>query len=550
MADKKSSFLSRLLRLFVVLIHELLYKCGLWSPELKPHAHAAKEFQKVNQRMGWKASGGKAMVLVEGHLAEYGPNYMFRTALAAKAMDEALGGAEIVVVVDGYSHQWQTAKECYRSFGIEKWIFLGGRFILRAPWLLALSLGRACHSYLGVKVPRDLVNLRHGNIKVGDLIYDQILRSTKSPTITAMGFPVFLNLVRSWYYYEQYRLLLQGGQYSFYVATHTAYPQYGLLCRVALDRKVKVIETTDIQMSLYSSIDTHKLPTYHQGIHDSIRKALDGRSIPGDELVLSARRSLERRFNSELDQIDALKAYSGKVYERGDLLASLGTSADRKIGFVLSHVFVDSPHLSSSMLHNDYYDWLVATIDACAQSENMVWIIKPHPSSALYGEEGMVERLVRESAARNVFVCPPDLNTRSLATCSDVIVTVHGTAGLEFACLGKPVILAGTPFYAGFGFAHEPQTQEAFRDLVIHASMLEPLTPQQVRTALEVFAVWESVFDWNNPIITSELLANVWGNGTPRNLERAFEILTRNLESTDPRKLKLWNFAQTSARHG
>jgi hypothetical protein len=542
----------RLLKMHRVLtrgICEGLFLLRLWSPQEKSHVSAVRSFVRTNSERGWTSSRGQTKVLVEGHLAEYGPNYMFRTALAAKAVEQELGGADVTVVVDGFSYEWQTAHECYGSFGIVRWIYLGRRFILLAPFLLTISLVRAALSFAGLRTPRDVIELRHGSIKVGDLLYDQVLRSTKSPTIRTVGLAIFFNLVRSWYYYYQYQLLFRMNRFAFYIATHTAYPQYGLLCRVALARGVKVLETTDIQMSLYSKIDQNNLPTYHQGIHDSIKVSLDSDGIELERLEDKARQNLEKRFNSELDQIDAMKAYSGRVYGRQELLEQLGVSSGKKIGFVLSHVFVDSPHLSSSMLHNDYYDWLLSTIDSCAKSEDMVWVIKPHPSSALYGEQGMVEALVKGAHAQNLFICPADLNTRSLVMCADVVVTVHGTAGLEFSCLGIPVVLAGTPFYAGFGFTHEPASVKQYEEIVKAAALLEPLTSAQIKTALRVFGVWENVFDWNNPIITSEVLANVWGNGTERDLGRAFEILTRNLNEADPRQLKLWEFASMVARH-
>lgn len=536
-------------RVFSRVMLEWLFLLKLWTPREKSHAAAVRSFVDTNSERGWPISRGHSKVLVEGHLAEYGPNYMFRTALAAKAVEQAMGGADVVVVVDGFSYQWRTAHECYRSFGIGSWIYLGRRFILLVPLLFTLSLFRALLSFAWLRTPRDLIELRHGSIKVGDLIYDQVLRSTKSPTIRSVGLPIFFNLVRSWYYYQQYELLFRMNRYAFYIATHTAYPQYGLLCRVALAHGVKVLETSDIQMSLYSKIDQNNLPTYHQGIHDSIKNSLDADGAELKHLEDAARKNLEKRFNSELDQIDAMKAYSGKVYDRQELLTELGVSTGKKIGFVLSHVFVDSPHLSSSMLHNDYHHWLVSTINCCAKSEGMIWVIKPHPSSDLYGEQGMVESLVKGAQAQNLFICPADLNTRSLAICADVVVTVHGTAGLEFSCLGIPVVLAGTPFYAGFGFTYEPASLGRYEEIVKTAALLEPLSSEQVKIALRVFEIWENVFDWNNPIITSEVLAHVWGSGTERDLSRAFEILTSNLKCTDPRQLKLWEFASSATRH-
>jgi hypothetical protein len=538
----------RMHRYFSAPVRELLFQFGMWRPKTFVHGLAAERFSEVNRQF-WRTipSEGKN-ILIEGHLAEYGPNYLFRTGLVAKAIQELYGGGVATVVTNGFSFQWQNAKICYNSFCITNWIFLGRRFLIVNPFLILLALLRALWSIKGISEPRQLIDLKHGGIKVGDLVYDEILRRSKQPTVRAINLTVFINIARSWFYYYQYHLLFCLKKYHFYIATHTAYPEYGLLCRVALQRDVIVIETSDIQMSLYRSIGEDNLPTYHHGINSRIQECMRVDHLLMPNYETAAKENLNRRFNAELDQIDAIKAYSGKVYQRAELFEKLNISPGKKLGFVLAHIFIDSPHLSNHMLHNDYYDWLISTIDCCKEATEVVWLIKPHPSRALYGEDGMIESLVKDSKALNVYMCPPDLNTSSLVTCADVILTVHGTAGLEFSCLGIPVVLAGSPFYAGFGFTHEPKSRNDYRKIIKNAHKLEPLSSAQTSSALQVFGVWNTVFDWNNPVITSQLLANVWGSGTQRNLEAAFDILTENLKKNDPRKLKLWKFAIQVAR--
>lgn len=528
-------------------IRESLFLLGVWKPDKQVQASAAMRFAKENRQFWSTPTKGDKNILIEGHLAEYGPNYMFRTGLAARAIQEVLGGGEATVVFNGFSYHWQLACEGYRSFGITQWVFLGRKLLFAAPFLSIFAVLCGVCSYLRIRTPRQLLDLQHGGIKVGDLVYDEILRSTKKPTVQSVDWTAYKVITRSWYYYGQYHLLFSLKRYHYYIATHTAYPEYGLLCRVALQRGVTVIETTDIQMSTYDSIGEKDLPTYHQGINAEIRASLKNSAEMAAAREARARESLRRRLDSEIKQIDAQKAYSGRVYTKDELREALGIGSAGKIGFVAAHIFCDSPHLSSSMLHADYYRWLVASIDCCAMARDMNWIIKPHPSCALYGEEGVVEALVREKGASNIHMCPTDLNTSSLRDCADVILTVHGTVGLEYACLGIPSILAGTPFYAGFGFTHEPASAESYNAMVQSAETLGPLSAAQISTALQVFDAWEHQFDWNNPIVTTAVLAQVWGNGVSRDVGKAYELLTQNLRENNPRDLKLWSFASSVA---
>lgn len=532
------------LRLLVTpALREMLFLLGVWRPATPSQEAAVTRFAEINRPYWEPAAKGGPGILVEGHLAEYGPNYLFRTGVAAKAAQDALGGGDIVVVVNGFSYHWQSAIKAYASFGITRWAFLGRKFMLIGPPMFLFCCALAALRFIGIRKPQQLVDIQLGGIKIGDLVYDEVLHSTKRPTIHAIDWTVYKVMARSWFYYYQYHLLLYLGNYRYYVATHTAYPEYGLLCRVALQRGIKVIETSDIQMSTYDTIGEKNLPTYHQGINAEIRADLESGDRSVAERETLARENLRRRLDSEIRQIDAQKAYSGKAYAPDELRAALNIPAEHRIGFVVAHIFCDSPHLSSSMLHTDYYRWLESTIECCAGSPGITWVVKPHPSCALYGEEGMVEALVIASGAANIHVCPKDLNTSSLRTCADVLLTVHGTAGLEYACFGIPTILAGTPFYAGFGFTHEPQSAEAYAAAVRGAAALERLSETQISIALQVFEAWERQFDWNNCIVTTEVLARVWGNGVERDLIRAYELLTENLRLNDPRALKLWRFA-------
>jgi len=539
--------LRNLTRLAKTLVREAQFSCGLWRPPLAPALESAiADFVRANRPYWGTTRASSPGILVEGHLSEYGPNYLLRTAVAAKAVQERTG-LDIDVAFNGPSFQWQTAKTVYKSFRISSFIYLDRHGLLRNLAYRILCKLAALRISAELRRPEDILKLEYDGIRVGDLIYDDVLKLSGRRTIECIDDDVRLAVARSYYYYLQYRALFRERRYAYYISTHTAYSQYGLLCRMALSRGVKVIETTDIQMAYYESITRDSLPTYHDGIRNLIVSELAAPAITMSKLRESAQAALQRRLDAQVNQIDAEKAYRGKIYSRSQLCEALGLEPGRKIAFVLAHVFSDAPHLSSGMLHADYYQWLQATLRICARVAGVHWVVKPHPSASLYGEEGMVEQMARDAGARNVVVCPPDLNTRSLCECADALVTVHGTAGLEFACLGIPTVLAGRPFYRGFGFTIEPATQEEYGLALARLATAAPLPEEQKQRALEVYAIWDRQFDWNNPIITTDVLANVWGSGRPRDLEKAYRLITDNLRVSDPRQLKLWKFAQSVA---
>ena len=72
------------------------------------------------------------------------------------------------------------------------------------PFIMTFATYRACIEFFKLKDTKSILSLCIGKIKLGDLIYDQVLRSTKKGTILSLNINVFLAMVRSYYYYYQY----------------------------------------------------------------------------------------------------------------------------------------------------------------------------------------------------------------------------------------------------------------------------------------------------------------------------------------------------------
>ena len=522
---------------------EFLYLRKLWFPTSETHKDEALKFATKNSEFWDNVQSQGPKILVQGHLSEYGPNYLFRTGLAAKSIQNSFGGGEITVLFNGFSHQWELAILGYKSFFLNNWIFLGQHLFFQGPFIFAISTIKSIKEFFKLSSTSQIIDIRHGGIKVGDLIYDGIMKRGNFLTIERLNLSVFIGIFRSFYYYYQYKIFFENNKFDIYVACHSAYPEYGLLCRVALQKGLTVIETTNIHLVVYKDISDHNLPTYHQGISREITHRVKEHSDNAEQLRKLAKDKLENRLNGKLDQIDANAAYTGKIYSRTELLEKLNVTSSNKIGWIMAHIFVDSPHLSDRMVHDDYYVWLKATIESCSRSPEITWVVKPHPASTIYNENGLVDALVNDAKVQNIYLCPEDFNTKSLINCADIIVTSHGTVGLEYSCLGIPVIVAGTPFWSEFGFCYKPESQAQYHSLITGANLIGRLTQEEIDKALLVFAHWDRMFDWNNPVITGEVLGHVWGNEDKdirRDLGIAYNLLSENLTKHKPQDLILW----------
>ncbi len=156
----------------------------------------------------------------------------------------------------------------------------------------------------------------------------------------------------------------------------------------------------------------------------------------------------------------------------------------KPVWVVLSHINWDSVADFAPMAYPTFDDWILDTVRQAIDVPDVQWLIKIHPVEAWDNPATGVQRLIERNFPElpdHVRVIPAedDVSPANLFELMDGGVTVYGTAGLELALMGKPVIVAGEAHYGGMGFTHDALTPEAYRDLLRRAATLGPLTDHQ-----------------------------------------------------------------------
>jgi Capsule polysaccharide biosynthesis protein len=277
-----------------------------------------------------------------------------------------------------------------------------------------------------------------------------------------------------------------------------------------------------------------------------LRQAMDRLSDAGRAaIVAEARAQLEERLAGSLNQVDVALAYKDKrVYGEKELRQRLGITDGRPLVFIFAHAFIDSPHISSRQIHNDYHHWLTETLAAVAHLSQCHWIVKPHPSAALYGEQGQVEAMVAACGAENVWTAPADLSPLTVVAAARCIVTVQGTVALEYACKGVPAIATGQAFYSGFGFTEQPTTVQSYAQLLADAHRLAPLPPHAVERALLVYGLWNRLAGYQSDLIDQSVLRKVWGYEGARSLNEAYALVNERLSTRTFHELDVVRFLE------
>lgn len=540
--------IKKLINRVVLLSREIFYEqIHLWHMNQKINIPSEDlRFISLNRRY-WKRTSQPAqekMILVEGFFAASGHNYLLRTGMLAKAVQEQTH-FKIAVLFDKPSYKLVLEQEKYKSFGIEKFLHIKPKLRSIVHYLKAAIVG--FKYYRALSSVDDILQLNHNGILFGDLIYDDLLKSEKNKyTIEKKDILLLKRMIQAFYYYYCYVDIFKTYQFKYFIATHLVYAQYGILARVALRYGVNVIETNDLMINFLNFQDyTNKLigPTYHSVLKEKINKILLEVKNRKD-LINFAEQELNKRISGAVDQFDARFAFQNKKKVSKEEFCqkiNLPLNGSRPIVVIFSHVFSDAPHCSEKILFRDYYDWLRETLQFVHTLVEIDWVIKPHPASAVYNEEGIVEGLVEKiqhtSLHKNIFIFPKEVTAANLYEIAHAVITVQGTAGIEFSCLGLPTILAGKAFYSGEGFTYDPSTKEEYFDLLKKIAQLPKLSLTQVMRAKEIYAAYARITATQSDIIISKALDAIWGYGENKesNIEWGNKIINDQLEKYDPK---------------
>lgn len=174
--------------------------------------------------------------------------------------------------------------------------------------------------------------------------------------------------------------------------------------------------------------------------------------------------------------------YTGDVQA---IRSRMGLSQDLPIWGIFTHINWDSVSDYSPMLYESFNQWLIDTIEKISTITNVQWIIKIHPAESWDNPHTGSAKLIRSKFAQ----LPPHIRIMSSTDAVspldffnliDGVVTVYGTAGLEAAIHGKPIILAGDAHYGKKGFTVDSETREEYLIKLEKASKIKALSQEEI----------------------------------------------------------------------
>lgn len=343
---------------------------------------------------------------------------------------------------------------------------------------------------LKIKTGDDLVSLTVNEYRIGVHIYDAVLRRFGIPTIDQMNYYHRLSVITELSYFYGLLDYIEENKICFAVLPDNAY-RGGIVSEILVQKSIPSTSGIDI-----NGISIHKYESSEDYKHHC--------RTPDDEFVhiilnnpslfLRAENYLAFRTSGQEKQHDTMRAYSSdkESINRSNLIKAYNVDPQKKIVLVMAHIFCDAPHSNPQMLFKDFKQWVINTCAHLAANPNVHFLVKDHPSTDLYNEQGTLKRILDEQGFGDRFVSQ-DINTESLIKSVDAMVTCGGTSGMEFPCYGVPVLLAAKPSYSTFPYVVCPQTKEDYYVELNRIHEYKKLTDDKIRMAKVVLFIIQSL---------------------------------------------------------
>jgi hypothetical protein len=440
-----------------------------------PYRASPAEQRFVNENaVHWQnpaaARDARSTILVETALST--PASLLEKFLIAKTIEQKTD-AQVVAILNAVYPQASPAHLVASSFGVSRFVCWWRGYV--NPLLIGRALAHTLALILRQRSGRALLDLQIDGVHIGDLVYDTLIRYRPNCyTVGTLSLRAHFRLIfRALFNFHSSQALFRRFKVRAIVTSHNVYAEFGILCRIA-HRQGAAIFLKDMDVFRLYDAQSNVYEHFLRVSPDELRAGLADPTV-----VSTAEDYFNRRMNGVIDQVDLNNAYGNKrTYSKVQLLEMFGADPRKKTIFVLAHAFSDAPHVGGKLAFDDYYDWLRQTLRRLSSNQDITVIVKPHPSSYMWGEKGAVEVLLEELGTTNIHITPGDFSTLSIKSIADCVVTARGTAGLEYSGLAVPAITCGEGYYSGFGIALEHLDRDAYFKALDDIATLQPLAAE------------------------------------------------------------------------
>ena len=217
---------------------------------------------------------------------------------------------------------------------------------------------------------------------------------------------------------------------------------------------------------------------------------------PNDWQDLEWNETLDREITDYLTSRWSGKNDWLKVVEHGAadeptrIAQELKLDLNKPVIGLLTNVVWDAQVSFPSNAFPDMLSWLKETVEYFASRPDLQLLIRIHPAEILSWVRSRqpAEAEIRKwlpNLPPNIFIVPPEssINTyKAMMNCDSVLIFAT-SAGLELACLGIPIVVAGEAWMRNKGISNDVTNRADYRKILGALPLGQRMTPEQIELA-------------------------------------------------------------------
>lgn len=387
-------------------------------------------------------------LLIDGHF--FNPGYFYRVQLFRAAMGSG-SGDELGFF---WRHNSQHCAQILRTLGVRK----THRYFPRTDPRL-----RSIATQLAQKIRSgdDLLELEFPHKIPASFLYDDILKRQRSATVNALDPNIERHI---WEFLSSIRAaedILDCHEPDCVAMSHSILTQCSPLAWLAATRGIPVV-TLFGNYGLPRFWRMRDAEDIHYGMDRPEKNDLDRLATnQADALAEIGSKYLAARLSGHTDDLGGRMAFKGD----SDKLRLKCSNVNRPTVAVYASNWFDFPHALGMSRFRDFYDWIESTLQVAIATPSVRWLFRAHPCDKWYGGITLKDMLPQK-LPDHIVLLPDECSGQSVMKIADALVTYHGTAAIEYAAMGKPVLVADKGWFHDCGFVLYPESRDEYLRLL------------------------------------------------------------------------------------
>ena len=296
------------------------------------------------------------------------------------------------------------------------------------------------------------LSYRYRGIKIGDLVQDSYLRFTYRLNIKKLDLPLLIIFIFVVSDFKKYEKIFKSNRFDVILTSYSTYIDYGVPVRLAIHHGVDVI-------SFGNLFQTTKLLRAEDSYHSINYQSASSDTHSDWDRFSFSKEELEKRL-----VLGESNLFYMKESKRHNLNVSI--SLENSI-VVYMHDFFDSQNMYPNFIFENFYSWIIETIDYCS-SKNIKVYLKPHPNQM--PESVVAVDKIMQKYGPDIFL-DERVSLRSVieSKCA-AIVSCYGSVLFESAYFGLMPICVSKCAPSVRGIAVYRDNKQSYFDLLYNLS--------------------------------------------------------------------------------